>query len=90
MLEGLTTENFAMVIEGAKALDTLSQAAEWQDPVIPNADEYLTYTTEFRRHATELAAQAKKKNIEGATLAYVQMTMSCVNCHKYVRSAKGK
>ena len=28
---------------------------------------------------------AKEKNLEAATLAYVRVTMSCVNCHKLVR-----
>ena len=30
---------------------------------------------------------AKAKNIDGATLAYVQLTVNCVNCHKYVRES---
>jgi hypothetical protein len=31
--------------------------------------------------------KAKDKNIDGATLAYLRLTMNCVNCHKYVRQA---
>jgi hypothetical protein len=66
----------------------LSQAAEWEVPTLPNANEYLTFTGEFQRLCDELNLKAKEKNIDGATLAYLRLTMSCVNCHKYVRFAK--
>ena len=87
ILEGLTTENYEFLGKDAKALRRLSQAAEWEVPTIPNATEYVTYTAEFQRLCDELALKAKDKNIDGATLAYLKITMNCVNCHKYVRFA---
>jgi hypothetical protein len=86
ILEGLTLEDYTLITRGAKALKTLSQAAEWEVPTIPNADEYVIYTGEFQRLADELTRKAKDRNIDGATLAYIKLTTSCVNCHKYVRS----
>lgn len=85
VLEGLALEDYSLVADNARRLKRLSEAAEWQDPVIPNVQEYLPYTNEFQRLADELHKSAKDKNIDGATLAYVQLTMSCVKCHKYVR-----
>jgi hypothetical protein len=42
-----------------------------------------------RRSSAESVAQAaKNKNIEGATLAYMDMTMVCVRCHKHVREIR--
>ena len=35
-----------------------------------------------------LSVKAKAKNIEGVTLAYFEMTMSCVRCHTYVREIR--
>jgi hypothetical protein len=29
--------------------------------------------------------KAKDKNIDGVALAYVDVTLSCVRCHEYVR-----
>ena len=29
---------------------------------------------------------AAKKNLEGAAVKYVELTLNCVNCHKYVRA----
>ena len=54
----------------------------WQARQTP---EYELFTVEFRRHAEELAKAAKSKNIDAATLAYTQLTFSCVSCHKYMR-----
>ena len=87
LLEGLTLENFDLISKNARALRTLSAAAEWEVPVIPNANEYVVYTAEFQRHCEELSKGAREKNIDAATLAYVRLTMSCVGCHKYVRFA---
>jgi len=87
VLEGLVTEDYEGITKSAKALKRLSEAAEWETPTIPNATDYLVFTTEFQRVADEMVKKAKDKNIDGATLAYVRMTMNCVNCHKYVREA---
>ena len=40
---------------------------------------------EFQRLSDEMDRKAKEKTIDGATLAYLRLTMNCVNCHKYVR-----
>jgi hypothetical protein len=66
-------------------LKRLSEAAEWEVPTIPNAGDYVIFTSEFQRLADEMDHKAKDKNIDGATLAYLRLTMNCVNCHKYVR-----
>ena len=87
VLEGLTLENYETIIKNAQALKKLSEAAEWEVPTIPNAGEYVVFTSEFQRLADELAKKAKEKNMDGATLAYLRLTMNCVNCHKYVRQA---
>lgn len=86
ILEGLTLEDYDRIGKGARALASLSRAAEWEVPTIPNVDEYVTYTAEFQRLADELSRKARDKNIDGATLVYFRLTTSCVNCHKYVRS----
>jgi hypothetical protein len=88
VLEGLTLEDYETIVKNAKALKKVSEAAEWEVPTIPNASEYVVFTTDFQRQADELAKKARDKNIDGATLAYVRMTMNCVDCHKFVRQSK--
>lgn len=85
VLEGLVTENFDQVITGAEKMNVMSKAAEWQ---VVKGPIYNQHSAEFQRASQRLIKQAKEKNLEGATLAYLQLTMNCVTCHKYVRGAK--
>jgi hypothetical protein len=87
VLEGLALEQYPIIEKNAKALKVLSQAAEWEVPMIPNATDYVVLTSEFQRYTDDLVKAAKQGNIDGATLAYVKLTMNCVQCHKYVRFA---
>jgi hypothetical protein len=82
VLEGLALEDFGLIIKSAQAMKELSEAAEWK--VSPDI-AYLRFSREFQRLADDLVAQAKEKDIDGATLAYFQLTVNCVKCHKYVR-----
>jgi hypothetical protein len=87
VLEGLSLEQFSMIEKNARALKKLSEAAEWEVPMIPNATDYVALTSDFQRNADDLATNAKQHNIDGSTLAYLKLTMNCVQCHKYVRFA---
>jgi hypothetical protein len=87
VLEGLALEKMDLIAENARELKLLSAAAEWEPATVPGP-LYLVYTREFQRIADSMATSAKDKNLDGATLAYVQMTTNCVECHKYVRSTR--
>lgn len=85
ILEGLVTEDYKLIAKGADNLKVMSRAAEWQvfrDPT------YQRHSDTFRRAANDMIKQAKDENVDGATLTYVRVTMSCVNCHNYVRSVR--
>src|SRR4029077_6797364 len=86
VLEGLSLEDYPMIEKNAKSLKRLSQAAEWEVPTIPNATDYVALTTEFQRYADDLIRHARQSNIDGATRAYVKLTMTCVKCQKSARS----
>jgi hypothetical protein len=36
----------------------------------------------------DLIEKAREKNLDGAALSYVEMTLSCVKCHKHVREVR--
>jgi cytochrome c556 len=50
--------------------------------------EYKRQTALFEFANEELVRQANAKNVEGATLAYNRLTVTCVQCHRVVRDAK--
>lgn len=82
VLEGLTLENFDLVTSRAQKLSAMSQAAAWQAFENP---EYAQQSADFRKHTEALARAAGRKDIDAATLAYLRVTMSCIDCHKLVR-----
>jgi hypothetical protein len=82
VLEGLVLEDLDRVAKSAQELALLSQESNWR---VFQTEEYVQRSLEFRRAAHAIVAAAKEKNLDGATLAYVDTTMKCVKCHKYVR-----
>jgi cytochrome c556 len=85
VLEGVAKNDFDAVETNADALIEISQKAEFNS--IKSAD-YEMFSNQFRRTAEGLAKNAKDKNADGVALAYVDMTLVCVKCHKYVRERK--
>ena len=82
ILEGLALEDYAAITAKSKRLSALSQATGWQ--VLDNPD-YAQHSADFRKLVDAMARAEEKRNLDAATLAYVRMTMSCVDCHKFVR-----
>ena len=85
IIEGLATEDFDLIAKNAQQMSLLSLAEDWQ---VLETPEYNQHSMEFRRIADALTDAAKKKNLDGAALHYVDVTLKCVNCHKYVRKVK--
>lgn len=85
LLEGIAMNDFKKIERAADELHLLSRTAEWQ---AYNTPKYEMHSNEFRRAAEGIAQKAKMKNIDGVTLAYFEMTMSCVRCHQYVREVR--
>lgn len=85
VLEGITTENFKLIEEGADHMAIMSRAQQWS--VIPGP-EYLQHSVEFRRCCEDLKKRAEKRNLDACALSHLQLTMSCINCHKFVRSTR--
>jgi hypothetical protein len=84
-LEGLALGDFDKIAKNAEELILVSKATQWK---VLNSAEYELFSGEFRRRADNLVQAAKDKNLDGASLAYVEVTLSCVKCHKYVREVR--
>lgn len=50
--------------------------------------EYRERSNVFRRTVNAITDAARKKDLEAAKLAYVDATLKCVTCHKYIRQER--
>lgn len=85
VLDGLATEDYDKLAKSGQAISLLSQASQWQ---VIQTPEYVRRSAEFRRDADAITQAGRDKDLNAATLAYLKMTLSCVECHKYVRSVR--
>ncbi len=85
LLDGLALEDYGRIAKYSEKLSLLSHEASWK---VLQTPDYLEHSRSFRKSTNQLAKAAKAKNLDGATLAYFQVTLNCVNCHKYVRTAR--
>ncbi|MBO0700747.1 MAG: hypothetical protein J2P46_20285 [Zavarzinella sp.] len=83
LLEGLTLNDLAKVQASAEKLLEISKAAQLRKAI--NSPAYEAHAAYFQRSAELLIEKAKAKNLDGATLAYTEMTVTCVRCHQYTR-----
>jgi hypothetical protein len=85
ILEAITTNDFDSLAKHADELILISKEAEFK---VLKTPRYETYSNDFRRNAETLIESAKEKNLDAAALAYVDLTLNCVKCHKHVREVR--
>ena len=71
---------------GAQQLSLASEDASWQ---VLQTEDYARQSAEFRHSCDRLRKAARERNLDGAALAWMEVTMKCVQCHKYVRDEGG-
>lgn len=83
ILEGLALEDTGLIEEGAKTLAEMSSVEKWR---VSQDAMYRQFSTEFNRNANKLLEAAKERNIDRAALRWMDTTMSCIECHRFVRN----
>jgi hypothetical protein len=85
LLEGLALEDYDAIEKNAQKLSLFSLDSTWQ---VFQTPEYVRQSADFRRATDSITKAAEKKNLDSAALYYMEMTMKCIQCHKYVRTAE--
>jgi hypothetical protein len=85
VLEGIALGNFDRISEQAQELIVISKEAEWR---VLKTPKYELFSNDFRQTAGTIVDKARERNLDGATLAYMDLTMICVKCHKHVREVR--
>lgn len=84
ILGGLTKADFDAVRLNAESMLFVGYLEKW---VRADTPEYKNMMKDFEHANKAIVRGAREKNLDSATLGYVQLTLSCVNCHKVVRDA---
>jgi hypothetical protein len=87
VLQGIVTEDFLLIRQNAEAMKKMGTQAEWnvvQGPI------YGNHSRSFQRSTELLSEAAKEKNADSAMLVYMQMTLNCIDCHRYTREPNVK
>lgn len=82
ILKGLAMGDFNLIETNAKKMRVLNKIEGFARS---RHAGYRGHVKLFERVTDEVIKQAKKENIEGVTLAYHQLTVSCVRCHQSIR-----
>ena len=83
VLEGLCTEDLEMVAEGSKVLLKMSQEERWR---VSTDMMYRRYSNEFSAAVEELLKESEDQDMDGTSMAWVNVTMKCLKCHEWVRN----
>lgn len=81
LLTSLAREDFSTLEKNAQNLNRIARKQWMANP----APEYRAQLQVFWTTLEGIESAAHHKDIEEATLAYMQMTLSCVKCHKVIR-----
>jgi hypothetical protein len=85
VLAGIALNDFDKIAKHAEELIAVSKEAQWK---VLKTPQYELYSNDFRRIAESLVKNAKDRNLDAATLSYVDLTLTCVKCHKHVREVR--
>jgi hypothetical protein len=85
VLEGIAVGKFEDIANHAEELIEVSRAAGFR---VLKTPRYEIYSREFQQIAESLVKNANDKNLDAAALSYVELTLTCVKCHKHVRQER--
>ncbi len=85
ILAAVTTSNWAVMERESEALIQVTNDPAW---MVLNTPEYARHSQTFMHASEDLRDAARRRDLDAAPSAYVSMTLSCVQCHRYVARAR--
>ena len=82
ILAGVTSEDFDKIADNARAMKGLGKFEAF---VRSRNAAYTRQLQTFEEINDEIIRQADNDNVEGVALAFTQLTINCINCHKVLR-----
>jgi hypothetical protein len=85
ILSAVVTSNWVNLERHGLELLRLTEDPAWTAFTTP---EYARYSGAFLQAVEDLVEAARRRDLETAPVAYVSLTMSCVQCHRHVGRAR--
>jgi hypothetical protein len=85
ILEAVVTSDWISMDTHSHALERLTRDPAWAVLKFP---EYATHSAAFVRAVQDLQRAAAQRDLEKAPQAYVAVTLTCVECHRYLARAR--
>lgn len=85
LLVALVTSDWDELEIRALALDEITRDPDWA--VLPSV-EYSEQSEDFRTAVQDLITAAQARDLDAGPQAYVDVTLSCVSCHRAVALAR--
>jgi hypothetical protein len=85
VMAAVVTSNWLELDRRSKALAKATEDPAW---LVLRTPEYAKQSEAFLRAVNDLVDTAARRDSDGAPLAYVTLTMRCVQCHRYVARAR--
>jgi hypothetical protein len=83
ILEGLCTEDSALITQGTRTLQEMGAAEKWRVSTDPM---YRQFSGDFEEIVQELNAAAEEDNYDRVALKWMDATMCCIDCHRFTRN----
>ena len=85
LLDAVVLGDLETARDQAFRLKAVAETADWN---VMDTPEYVRESEAFIRATDRLLQSAGSKNPEAVALAYVEVTLSCVHCHRYVSAQR--
>jgi len=85
VMAAVVTGNWVELDRRSKALAKATEDPAW---LVLRTPEYAKQGEAFLRAVNDLVDAAARRDADAAPLAYVALTMRCIQCHRYVARAR--
>ena len=85
VMAAVVTGNWVELDRRTKALAKATEDPAW---LVLRTPEYAKQGEAFLRAVNDLTDAAARRDADGAPLAYMALTMRCIQCHRYVARAR--
>ena len=85
ILEAVVTSDWVSLEANSRELERLTNDPRWTVLTYP---EYARHSAAFTRAVRTLHTAATQRDLDATPKAYVEVTLQCVECHRYLARAR--